>query len=325
MSASALVREDTGGRAASATPSSSLRHMSDLRPVWHLQYRQARGDHVAPRCRSRGQTCPAGEGRPRGDARSAGHRRACRLHRQGHATDRSGAGPAQVVSRDVLLGRQSDTDDVTGAVTEVVVAREVSATEIERAFAGVRRPYRAGAADFFRRACRTAAGPTSGLGPGRRSADAATVEVFRLEITRFAYPELELDIDCGSGTYVRSIGRDLGQVLGCGAVMSALVRTRVGPYRHRKRDRTRRSSLADTSTHLYSTPRRPLPVCRKRVANDEEIALLRAGRAIPIGDVSEVRTEIPSSIVDGSRGLLALATARRGQPTSLRPYRVFID
>lgn len=40
-----------------------------------------------------------------------------------------------------------------------------------------------------------------------------------------------LAIDCGSGTYIRSIARDLGEVLGCGAHLSALRRTRVGIHR----------------------------------------------------------------------------------------------
>lgn len=39
------------------------------------------------------------------------------------------------------------------------------------------------------------------------------------------YPELELEIDCGAGTYIRAIARDLGALLGCGGTLSALERT----------------------------------------------------------------------------------------------------
>jgi tRNA pseudouridine55 synthase len=39
------------------------------------------------------------------------------------------------------------------------------------------------------------------------------------------YPELELDIHCGTGTYIRAIARDLGEKIGCGATLSALERT----------------------------------------------------------------------------------------------------
>jgi tRNA pseudouridine55 synthase len=41
---------------------------------------------------------------------------------------------------------------------------------------------------------------------------------------------LTLDIACGSGTYIRSLGRDLAESLGTSAVMSALVRTEIGAF-----------------------------------------------------------------------------------------------
>ncbi len=39
-----------------------------------------------------------------------------------------------------------------------------------------------------------------------------------------------LEIECGSGTYIRALARDLGQTLGCGALLAGLLRTRVGPF-----------------------------------------------------------------------------------------------
>lgn len=45
-----------------------------------------------------------------------------------------------------------------------------------------------------------------------------------------AHPVLTLDIHCSSGTYIRSLARDIGEALGCGAYMSALVRTRHGRF-----------------------------------------------------------------------------------------------
>ncbi len=56
------------------------------------------------------------------------------------------------------------------------------------------------------------------------------VEIFSIRITQFSPPDLELEIECGSGTYVRSIGRDLGSRLGCGAIMTQLKRLGVGPF-----------------------------------------------------------------------------------------------
>lgn len=59
---------------------------------------------------------------------------------------------------------------------------------------------------------------------------ARPVEIYQLEIVRYQYPELVLDIHCGSGTYVRSLGRDLAASLGTAAVMSDLVRTAIGEF-----------------------------------------------------------------------------------------------
>jgi tRNA pseudouridine55 synthase len=58
---------------------------------------------------------------------------------------------------------------------------------------------------------------------------ARPVDIYRLSIIDYAYPRLELEIDCGSGTYIRSLGRDLACELGTGAIMTGLVRTMIGP------------------------------------------------------------------------------------------------
>jgi len=50
------------------------------------------------------------------------------------------------------------------------------------------------------------------------------------EMLSYNYPELTLKISCSKGTYIRSIASDLGKVLGCGAHLKKLTRTRCGPY-----------------------------------------------------------------------------------------------
>lgn len=56
------------------------------------------------------------------------------------------------------------------------------------------------------------------------------VQIDELILTKFDYPDFQLDIVCGSGTYVRSLGRDIGQHLGSNAVMTSLVRTAIGDF-----------------------------------------------------------------------------------------------
>ncbi|WHZ17858.1 MAG: tRNA pseudouridine(55) synthase [Rhodanobacteraceae bacterium] len=57
------------------------------------------------------------------------------------------------------------------------------------------------------------------------------VEVFRFDLLERAGDTLRLHVECGSGTYVRSLVRDLGEALGCGAHLTALRRLWVEPFR----------------------------------------------------------------------------------------------
>ncbi|MCP4230885.1 MAG: tRNA pseudouridine(55) synthase TruB [bacterium] len=56
------------------------------------------------------------------------------------------------------------------------------------------------------------------------------VAIYDIEILDFALPKIWLSIECGSGTYIRSLARDIGERLGCGAHLAGLIRTGVGPY-----------------------------------------------------------------------------------------------
>ena len=58
-----------------------------------------------------------------------------------------------------------------------------------------------------------------------------TVELKTFEITRIALPEVDFRVVCSKGTYIRSLARDLGVALGCGAHLTRLVRTRIGEFR----------------------------------------------------------------------------------------------
>ncbi len=57
------------------------------------------------------------------------------------------------------------------------------------------------------------------------------VTVEEIAIRNYEFPILNAGITCSAGTYIRSIAHDLGQKLGCGAVLTELRRTAIGPYR----------------------------------------------------------------------------------------------
>jgi len=68
-----------------------------------------------------------------------------------------------------------------------------------------------------------------------RRGDTAEIKAKQIHIKAFAITRIELPVVsfkvvCSKGTYIRSLARDFGIALGCGAHLSKLVRTRIGPY-----------------------------------------------------------------------------------------------
>ena len=56
------------------------------------------------------------------------------------------------------------------------------------------------------------------------------VEVFEIRIIDYAHPHLTVDVSCSKGTYIRALAQDFGALLGCGATLFALKRTKHGEF-----------------------------------------------------------------------------------------------
>lgn len=56
------------------------------------------------------------------------------------------------------------------------------------------------------------------------------VRIDAVELLDYAWPRATIDVTCGKGTYIRSLGRDLGVALGTGGHLAALRRTAIGPF-----------------------------------------------------------------------------------------------
>lgn len=130
-----------------------------------------------------------------------------------------------------LLGRSSPSDDIETDVTELPNAPRPSRAEIAAAavrLTGVieQRPPAFSAVKLAGRRAYELARRGENVELRTRA-----VEVHAIEILDYDYPRLVLRIQCGSGTYIRALGRDLATALGTAAVMAELVRTAVGPFR----------------------------------------------------------------------------------------------
>lgn len=131
----------------------------------------------------------------------------------------------------VVLGATSDTYDRDGRVVAVAGATEPSQGEVEAA-----------AKSFVGKISQVPPLYSAKKVAGKKLYELARkgieievkpsqVEVYEIEVVRYGYPTLEIRVKCSSGTYIRSLGSDIGAKLGCGAYLGELRRTAIDRYR----------------------------------------------------------------------------------------------
>lgn len=130
----------------------------------------------------------------------------------------------------IRLGARSDTDDADGVVTPVAGAVAPELEEVGCAISA-----------FTGTIAQVPPAFSAAKVRGRRAYDMARggeevalrprdVTIYRIDVLSYAWPDLELEVHCGKGTYIRSLARDLGERLGCGGHVIVLRRTSVGPF-----------------------------------------------------------------------------------------------
>jgi len=145
---------------------------------------------------------------------------------------------------------------------------------------------------------------------------ARTVTVHELHLTAYEYPQLEIDVLCGSGTYIRALARDIGEALGTGGYCSALTRTAVGEFRI---DDAVAPDDLDPEAHLVS-PVVALAHLPQVTAGEAAAEAIAKGQGVRIPDVPFNAEEV---LVLSETGQL-LALARPAGAGSLKPVKVFI-
>jgi tRNA pseudouridine55 synthase len=122
------------------------------------------------------------------------------------------------------------------------------------------------------------------------------VRVDRIGLLSYEWPRLELEIDCGGGTYIRSIARDIGEALGCGGLVEVLIRTRIGQFRIE--DAVDPLQLTDTSTvlgHLLPPLTALTHLPHLNLDANQQAAILRGmaipATGLPAGDVALISTD----------------------------------
>jgi len=153
------------------------------------------------------------------------------------------------------------------------------------------------------------------------------VTIHAIRLVEYAYPRLTLEVVCGSGTYIRSLVRDIGQALGVGAYCSTLTRTAVGNFRLQEAlapehvDPAR--DLLPPTVGLPAMPHVSLaPGAARRLAMGREIPLTSQHlREISRTGPQDRRPSTEVAVLDQAGALLAIA-ALEDQAGILRPRKV---
>lgn len=134
----------------------------------------------------------------------------------------------------IRLGQSTSTDDAEGELVRSVSARHLTGEAVESAMGGLR-------GDIEQVPSTVSAIKVDGKRAYRLAREGQTVElkarpvrIDRFEVRDNRYGDdvvdLDVEVDCSSGTYIRALARDLGDALGVGGHLTALRRTCVGRF-----------------------------------------------------------------------------------------------
>jgi tRNA pseudouridine55 synthase len=212
------------------------------------------------------------------------------------------------------LGATSDTDDADGTITASDVTQPPSQGEVESALRGfvgtidqVPPAYSAAKVTGRRAYALARRGHTPKLA-------ARAVTIHAIDLVAYDYPRLEVRMHCSKGTYVRSLARDLGVGLGCGAYVAMLRRERVGPFTTSRAvtleasEEEARAQLQPLSAAVAELPRLTLTA--------DEVTRLCHGQRLSRPDLSGTM-----AVFDDQGALVAVA---RGEGGLLIPEKVLL-
>ncbi len=216
----------------------------------------------------------------------------------------------------IHLGIETETYDAEGQIVSSVDATHVSCDAIEkalRAFVGdiqqVPPIYSAIKKDGKKLYELARAGQEVVVEP-------RSVHIERITLLSFESPFVTIDIECGAGTYIRSLAHDLGAALGVGAHLAALIRTRSGQFDVENAVMLDVLAASEQWTNYIIAPYIALEAYPQFIVTEEQARELSFGRAIPIQQ-SDIET---CMVYLSDHQLIAVASI---EDNLLKPQKVF--
>ena len=218
----------------------------------------------------------------------------------------------------LVLGIATDTDDDQGrAVGEPRDHSGVDRAAVEAALAGQRGEILQVPPQFSAKRVEGERMYDVARRGGSVELDPVPVTISRLEITRFAPPAVDFEVECSTGTFIRAIARDVGVALGVGAHLTRLRRTRIGGWRVEDAVAADRLGERDAVLHALVPPADALRHFPTQVLDAADARAVRNGVEIP---ARIEPTDGPVALVDPDGSLVAVGSHRGA---TIHPRKVF--
>ncbi|BBM82746.1 tRNA pseudouridine(55) synthase TruB [Candidatus Uabimicrobium amorphum] len=189
----------------------------------------------------------------------------------------------------VFLGATSETDDSEGPIHENEQAQPCHRDDVEKSVAKFvgeieQIPPRYSAIKIKgKRAYKRARDGENVSMPSRK------IKIHAIEILAYDYPHLKLRVKCGSGTYIRSLARDIGEDLNVGGYVTELHRTQVGQF-----DINQSSKIEDVSPETI-LPLEKIVVDYPRIdLEDKYLRRICHGQKIAVPNITEQQFSSPA-------------------------------
>jgi tRNA pseudouridine55 synthase len=217
------------------------------------------------------------------------------------------------------LGVATDTDDHTGEpISESDGWRELTEAEIGAAL-------REQVGERLQLPPRYSAKKVAGermYAAARRGEEveraAVPVTIHSIRVLRIDLPEVEFEVDCGSGTYIRAIARDAGEALGVGAHLTRLRRTRVGDFSVEQALPLDALADAEAVDAAILSPARAVGHLASVEVDETGIRAIGYGQGVPASP--DTPTGVPVAMLAGPDRLVAIGE-RVGE--RIQPRKVF--
>jgi tRNA pseudouridine55 synthase len=215
----------------------------------------------------------------------------------------------------ITLGSATDSDDATGIVIATAPVPTLTHVAIETVLTAL-------TGDIMQIPPKVSALHVDGqrmydLARQGKAPDlpARPVIIYAITLCHWDANTIEIEVECGKGTYIRSIARDIGLLLGTQAHLSALRRTMVGSFAASNALALDTLTIEQVQTHLVS-PLHAIDHLAHITIDDEQVRRVRNGLPLRTNDT----TDDEVALCDGQHQLIAIAHRTNGQ---ISPHKVF--